>query len=488
MTAHAGFQGAAPSVSIGNPERDKYKKMWDIPAYRNFSPGEESAMTFLAQAKPLPDSEVIDFGCGTGRGGLMLGLFGNMKVTLLDFADNCLDEDVANACVTQPHRIKFIEGDLTRPIGLFASYGYCTDVMEHIPPADVDRVLDHILASAQHVFFQICTVEDHFGQAIGEHLHLTVEPYKWWLKKLRDHGAVIHWSEEGKHASMFYVSTWTDVQKIVDSGDINTGLEDIKKNIASNIAQGYQQATPHARQETEVMILAGGPSLNDYTDEIIQNRAAGMKLVTTNGTYNWAIRNGMKPSAQIVVDAREFNSRFVSPVIDDCVYLLASQVHPSLFRGLPRERTYIWHACLNEQVQEMLDEHYETWFPTPGGSTVTLRAIPLLRMLGFYKFHIYGMDSCVTEDAHHAYEQKENDGAQIIPVSVGGRIFRCTPWMASQAKEFIGLVQMLSEEILLDIKGDGLIKHILTTGAKLEDVENGSNSLGLVQQGEEKDR
>ena len=50
-----------------------------------------------------------------------------------------------------------------------------------------------------------------------------------------------------------------------------------------------------------------------------------------------------------------------------------------------------------------------------GGSTVTLRAIHLFRMLGFSKFEVYGFDSCIIGQ-HHAYEQKENDDEQVIDV------------------------------------------------------------------------
>jgi hypothetical protein len=42
-----------------------------------------------------------------------------------------------------------------------------------------------------------------------------------------------------------------------------------------------------------------------------------------------------------------------------------------------------------------------------------LRAFPLLRMLGYTQFHVFGFDSCVQEDGtHHAYPQPENDNQQ----------------------------------------------------------------------------
>jgi hypothetical protein len=97
-----------------------------------------------------------------------------------------------------------------------------------------------------------------------------------------------------------------------------------------------------------------------------------------------------------------------------------------------------------------------------------LRAIPLLRMLGFKRFHLYGFDSCLT-DEHHAYAQPENDSEHVVSATVGGRVFRCHVWMLSQAQEFIDLVKFMGDEIDLQVHGDGLISHIIETGAAIDD-------------------
>ena len=70
-------------------------------------------------------------------------------------------------------------------------------------------------------------------------------------------------------------------------------------------------------------------------------------------------------------------------------------------------------------------------------------------------------------DEHHAYPQAENDSSVPVPVTVGGRIFYCHPWMVSQAEEMMGLIRMLGDEIELEIYGDGLLAHILKTAADL---------------------
>jgi hypothetical protein len=104
----------------------------------------------------------------------------------------------------------------------------------------------------------------------------------------------------------------------------------------------------------------------------------------------------------------------------------------------------------------------------PGGSTVVLRAIPLLRILGLTQFHVFGFDSCVAPGgAHHAYPQAENDNEPVVPVVVGGRAFECTPWQISQAVEFMDLVTFLGDEVELCVYGAGLIQHIVATGASL---------------------
>jgi hypothetical protein len=217
------------------------------------------------------------------------------------------------------------------------------------------------------------------------------------------------------------------------------------------------------------MIVGGGPSLAQNIEEIRRLRASGVKLITINGAYQYCIDNGIIPSAMIMVDARPFNKRFVENVIDDCKYFIASQCDPSVFDGLPADRTYIWHTSA-DIINDILAKEYKNWWSVPGGSTVLLRAIPLFRMLGFKRFHIFGCDSCLDGDVHHAYEQKENDGQLVVPVNVGGKIFYCHAWMVSQAQEFIDLIKMLGDEIELEVYG-GLLHHILKTGASYADLQ-----------------
>lgn len=494
-TARGAFTGQTPNVLVQpappkNPhkeyvrivssepdlEKAKYEKMWAVDAYRNCAPGEGCAEFFLKLANPSKQDTIIDFGAGTGRGALLLALFGGgCKVHMVDFARNCLDDDIQNALVTQSNILSFTEHDLRKPLEECSKFGFCTDVMEHIPPTDVNAVMHHILKAAQFVFFQISTVPDHFGATIGESLHLTVQPYQWWLDKLHEHEAVVLWSAEQEGQCAFFVTAWQSVPELIRHGTLNTEEEEQRNNIKSAIARNLTEARPYEKTDIPVIFLAGGPSLNDYADEIVERRKAGAKLITVNGAYNWAIEHGITPSATIVVDSREFNKRFVQPTMPNCQYLLGSQCNPAIFDAVPADQTLLWHSALDEEMIKFLEENYlnseKVWYPVLGGSTVMLRALPLMVLLGYSKFEVYGFDSCLMDKEHHSYPQIENDHQTILQVLLNDRTFNCHPWMVSQAQEFLDLMQLMAEHIELNVHGDGLIAWMIKTAAEMGDAE-----------------
>lgn len=180
-------------------ERDKYRTMWRFDAYREVSPGELLVDLFLNTAKP--EGMVIDFGCGTGRAGVRLAASG-LDVLLSDFADNCRDEEALG--------LPFIEWDLTKPFPGRANYGLCTDVLEHIPPADVEAVLANLFQATPRLFLSIGTIEDKCGALAEQELHLSVHPHAWWRERLEKLGRVA-FEHDGLGQSIFYVVR-SDVQ------------------------------------------------------------------------------------------------------------------------------------------------------------------------------------------------------------------------------------------------------------------------------------
>ena len=175
-------------------EREKYQLMWDFDSYRESSPGERVVDLFIDIVNPK--GKVIDFGCGTGRAGIKIREKG-LDVLLIDFTDNCRDEEAQS--------IPFIQCDLTKKIPAKSEYGFCTDVMEHIPTKDVETVIRNILNSAKTVFFQISTIEDSMGELIDQPLHLTVKPHSWWRDLFTSLGYEILWNDSNEINALFVV-------------------------------------------------------------------------------------------------------------------------------------------------------------------------------------------------------------------------------------------------------------------------------------------
>jgi hypothetical protein len=255
-------------------------------------------------------------------------------------------------------------------------------------------------------------------------------------------------------------------------GDINVSAEQRRANIRSSIARGLEQSRGHhGKNPARVCLIGGGPSLASQEDDIRAAAAAGAKLVGMNGTYNWLLERGLRPSAYVQVDARPTNLRFLTthPMVQDCSYFLASHLDPVFFDALAgRPRVYLFHAVAGDDQEEfdILNAFYfGRWQPIDGGSTVLLRSLRLLSLMGFTEFELFGCDSCYAGDQHHAYPQPENDTDAAQVVEVGGRSFLAAPWQISQAMEFIDLVRVRGDEFALRIHGDGLLAHLLRVGA-----------------------
>lgn len=173
---------------ISEAEKSKYELMWSVGDYNLYSPGEDNAQRFVATLSPLKGATVLDAGCGAGKGGLALEALG-FRVWYLDITSAGLDLGLG------VDRRRFMQQPLWRridkPNPVLWDYGFCCDVMEHLPIEYTMLAARNILDACRTVWFQIAFFEDGWGATIGEELHLTVRPFTWWKERLQTLGRVI---------------------------------------------------------------------------------------------------------------------------------------------------------------------------------------------------------------------------------------------------------------------------------------------------------
>lgn len=154
-------------------EKKKYEKIWEHNDYRRWAPGEHFFEQAYDSFEALPGDTLCDWGIGTGRAAKMFQDKG-LIVEGVDIARNAVSEFLGVV-----HYGPIWNPPI--PKGTKYSFGYCTDVMEHIHPK---LVLESLKAIKKHTtiecFFSIATFDDSMGAMIGQQLHQCVRPPAWW--------------------------------------------------------------------------------------------------------------------------------------------------------------------------------------------------------------------------------------------------------------------------------------------------------------------
>ncbi len=263
-------------------------------------------------------------------------------------------------------------------------------------------------------------------------------------------------------------------------GNINTSDDQLIANVKHSIRLGYPQFKPDQIQPKRVCLVGGGPSLESTVPELRALAFEGAEIVTLNGAYHWCIERNIQPSAQIVMDARPSNARFVEPAIPRTKYFIASQCAPETWEAVKgRDHVYIWHAVApdNPAMAPVLDDYYgaRKWQPTPGGTTVAMRAVVLLNIAGYLRFDLFGIDSCVVNGRGHAYPQPENDGERVYSTTLSKpgqpetvRTFHCTAWHMKQLECFLQMIRLYGDRFRLRVHGNGLLAYALECSANVE--------------------
>lgn len=163
-------------MSVLASEREKYQSVWEFPAYAAHSPGVAAIDRFLSLTEAKAPASVLDLGCGAGAASVELSRRG-FDVSLVDMVDVRSEDAKALRWFTE-------QPLWTEPRYHSADFGFCVDVLEHIPTEFVLLAIEHMRRSVGKLYLEVCMVPDQFGVLVGEPLHQTVKPFTWWRDRL----------------------------------------------------------------------------------------------------------------------------------------------------------------------------------------------------------------------------------------------------------------------------------------------------------------
>lgn len=237
----------------------------------------------------------------------------------------------------------------------------------------------------------------------------------------------------------------------------NTGSDVVLSNAREN-----EHAAPWLRKSDahgEIAFLCGsGPSLMDCLPFIKAHASKG-KVFALNNAGKILKENGVEADYQVLLDPRPENVEFIREQYVKA-YLVASQVHPDIFKTLQGRVVAQWHPAI-EGIADLFPSRDMTLIG--GGITVGLCAMTLAYAMGFRQLMLFGYDSSYRGDKGHAAPQRRTPVENwTFDVTVFDKTFKSNAAMTKQAEQFPHLAKALAEECGCEIHvfGDGLLPYI----------------------------
>lgn len=231
-----------------------------------------------------------------------------------------------------------------------------------------------------------------------------------------------------------------------------------KEQIASHVDHSSRLGFEEAIPRKQLIIIASGPSaLNGQWphegDTMALNGALGLM-------HSW----GFNPTFWAACDPQELVVNFLKNIPPEVTYFVASKCHPAVFERLRSRDARIFHV--GDSPGPMVPVRY--------GSSITLTALHLARLLGYTDIDVYGWDCCFLEGAHHACEAaapRETTKVHIrtAPDAPILREFTTTVEWANEVDQALGHIKELALwGVNVTVHGPGMVRAAIDFMNELE--------------------
>lgn len=250
---------------------------------------------------------------------------------------------------------------------------------------------------------------------------------------------------------------------------VATSTDQIKSNISAARALKLPEIHNHAdwRQDMPIAIVGGGPSLTEKLADLRRFKS----IMAAGSAHDFLIEKGIVPRWTVICDGDAVMANYLRRPQDRCIYLVASQCDPAVFKALNGRHVVLWHAGDDVGDPEIFGEQCVL---LGGGCTVGTRAIIIARLLGFNNIHLFGMDTCLRktdcagklEFEHHAYPfstvmESEVCVGNIQPVQIGdnGRVYHLANYHLGQLFDFRTLLGQYPD-MKFTVHGDSALAEL----------------------------
>lgn len=409
--------------------------------------GDSKECEKLVRALANPGATVLDYGCGQGHLGRLLT---DYDVEEYDPAIDGKDDEPASADVV-----------------------VCADVLEHIEPELIWNVLIHLRALVrQHVVLVIATRPSGKVMADGRTAHLIVENADWWSARLSQVFDLVRFDDrsaegrgllaigkprEAKSGELVPITRIRATTAVTD----DARNENVRLNCAATDSRLEFDIPAHNRT---AHLVCYGPSLRKTWPLLAIAKAKGEDVFTVSGAHKFLIDRGVAPFAHMDCDPREHKADMLGVPHTEVEYWLSSCVSPHYLKRLNGHSIKLWHSYNGKSSQAFIRSLEPDRHIIVGGGSIGLRAMSVLYCRGYRKFEIHGMDCSFDGDEHHAGEHpgKNNEASAV---KCGGRWFRANAVMILYARYF-RKQQIMMQGATLALHGDGLLQHMVKTGAQ----------------------
>lgn len=163
--------------------QSKFRKVWEKGNYRMGSTAQRMVSRLLEWIPP--GVQINDYGSGTGRAEVEILRNRYHEITMIDIADNALEDDARAILAMENSPLKMIIADLTDLCEVpHAEWGMCINVLMTVQKNKLDKILSEIRRTCDHLIFEAYDFQD---LRLGQDMTTVKMTREQWKIKLAEY-------------------------------------------------------------------------------------------------------------------------------------------------------------------------------------------------------------------------------------------------------------------------------------------------------------